>query len=278
MEIDYSPAQYEYFFESDAKYRLMPKGRRCGFTHGSANFLIDTAIDNQHINALWVDTVYTNIDRYVDRYFMPLLRELPKGSYDWRQQAKELKIMNMTIDFRSADKPENIEGFGYHIFLINEAGIILKGQKGRYLWRNAIVPMLADYAEATVYIGGTPKGRRDKDGQKNLYFAMCRKAEAGEKGYFIKRVATDENTFLSDEGIAEVLKELPEGAVRDQEFYGLFVEEGAGVIRREWFKVENEKLDGRKIRAWDIAVTEKKHSDYSAGGLLCISSTDKAHV
>ena len=38
-------------------------------------------------------------------------------------------------DFRSVDRPENIEGFGYDKAFLNEAGIILRDE---YLWYNAI--------------------------------------------------------------------------------------------------------------------------------------------
>ena len=28
---------------------------------------------------LWVDTIYGNIERYVERYFLPVLNDLPKN-------------------------------------------------------------------------------------------------------------------------------------------------------------------------------------------------------
>ena len=62
------------------------------------------------------------------------------------------------MDFRSADKPENIEGFGYALIILNEAGIILKNRR---LWEETIRPMAMDY-KAKVIIGGTPKGKRVK--------------------------------------------------------------------------------------------------------------------
>ena len=53
-----------------------------------------------------------------------------------------LKIGNSSLDFRSADKPENIEGFGYALIILNEAGIILKNRR---LWEETIRPMAMDY-------------------------------------------------------------------------------------------------------------------------------------
>jgi hypothetical protein len=44
-----------------------------------------------------------------------------------------------TLDMGSAERPENLEGFGYDYYVLNEAGIILK-KKG--LWDNTIQPMV----------------------------------------------------------------------------------------------------------------------------------------
>ena len=91
---------------------------------------------------LWGDTISTNIDRYVDRYWKP---ELIKSEieYTYSTQKKVMTLQNFKgyIDFRSADRPENWEGFGYDIIILNEAGIILKND---YLFTNAVLPMLMD--------------------------------------------------------------------------------------------------------------------------------------
>src|SRR3990167_8762373 len=148
------PKQQE-IFNCPATFKIVAKGRRVGLTKGAANDFILTALEGKFKRGLWVDTVNANIERYVERYFLPHLKKLPANIWNWRKQAKILELKNSYIDFRSADRPENIEGFGYDKLFINEAGIVLKDE---YLWDNAIKPMLWDYNPISV-IGGTPKGK-----------------------------------------------------------------------------------------------------------------------
>ena len=64
-------------FDSPAKYKIVSKGRRFGLTKGAANDFIQSAIKGTFTKGLWVDTVNSNIERYVDRYFVPKLSKLP---------------------------------------------------------------------------------------------------------------------------------------------------------------------------------------------------------
>ena len=74
-------------------------------------------------------------------------------------------------DFRCADKPENIEGYGYRHIIINEAGIVLKN---RNLSQESILPMTIDY-DADVIIGGTPKGKKVKNNETHLFYELSSK-------------------------------------------------------------------------------------------------------
>lgn len=246
----------------------MTKGRRVGFTHGAANFAIEKALDD-NLRILWVDVTQGNLLRYYDRYFLPTLKKLPYKMWSFNKQQYELKIGNTIIDMRSAEKFENIEGFGYHVIIINEAGIILKGERGRYIWQNAILPMTMDYDDCIVYLGGTPKGIVGKDGLPTTYYNLYQKSQAGHKNYSHVNIPTDRNPFISKTSVEEVREELPEGAVRDQEFNGKFVKSGSGVIKAAWFHITDLPLEGEKVRSWDLAATIKKSSDYYAGGLHC---------
>lgn len=236
----------------------MTKGRRVGFTHGAANYVILNGLNNAH-RILWGDTVQTNIDRYVERYFLPVLRKLDPKIWNWNAQKKELTIKESLVDFRSAERPENWEGFGYHRIILNEAGIILKGDRGRYLWNNAVLPMSMDYQDCIIFFGGTPKGRTDKDGSDCLYYQMAQRPE-----YYHVNVPTDQNPFLNAETVAEVIAELPEGPIRDQEAFGQFVDAGSGIIKREWLRLDDTRLEGDKIIGVDLAVSEKESADDTA--------------
>jgi len=258
LPIKFSRDQHEYFFGDHGKYRIMTKGRRVGFTHGAANYCISHGLRHDH-RILWGDTVQTNIDRYVERYFFPVLKKLPSDIWNWNAQKKEMRINESLIDFRSAERTENWEGFGYHRIILNEAGIILKGERGRYLWNNAVLPMSADYKDCIIYLGGTPKGRTDRDGSDCLYYQMASRAD-----YYHLNIPTTKNPFLNQEVVAEVIAELPEGPIRDQEAYGQFVDAGSGIIKREWLKVDELPIDGEKVIGVDLAVSEKTSADDTA--------------
>lgn len=213
-------AQNQIFDFTDARYMIVPKGRRFGLTRGAANDMIKKALTGKFKRGLWVDTVNVNIDRYIDRYFMPALKKLPESMYERRKQEKILIIKDSYIDFRSSDRPENIEGFGYDWFFINEAGIVLKNE---YLWSNAIRPMLWDY-QARGVIGGTPKGKgvfeesyqRGLDPSQTLYKSL--------------RFTTFDNPHLNAPEIMEEIKSMPERVVK-QEIYAEFLDDTGVVFR-----------------------------------------------
>jgi hypothetical protein len=81
FKINYHPIQEE-IFSHPAKVKVIPKGRRFGLTKGYAHHCIESMLDGV-TPILWVDTVYTNINRYVERYFIPLLQQLPKEMWTW---------------------------------------------------------------------------------------------------------------------------------------------------------------------------------------------------
>ena len=208
----------ERIFESPARYVIVPKGRRFGMTKGAANNFIKKALAGAFKKGLWVDTVNSNIERYVERYFLPSLHKLPQELWKWRKQQKILQIKDSYIDFRSVDQPENIEGFGYDYAFLNEAGIILKN---RYLWDNAIRPMLWDYKCKTI-IGGTPKG-------KGIFWDLYQRAlDTNQPDYAGFTFTTFDNPHIQHELIMDDIKNMPERVVK-QEIYAQFLDD-SGVV------------------------------------------------
>jgi len=212
------PAQ-EKIFSQKSRYTIVPKGRRFGLTKGAANNFIEEALMGKYSKALWIDTVNTNIDRYIERYFLPHLKKLPDSMWRWRKQDKIVMIKDAYIDFRSSDRPENIEGFGYDKFFINEAGIVLKDP---YLWSNAIRPMLWDY-KARGVIGGTPKG-------KGVFYELAEKGVTPNEMYATLHFSTFDNPYLDKELIANEIKDMPERVIL-QEIYAQFMDDSGIVFR-----------------------------------------------
>lgn len=279
FDISYLPWADDIFFSEDwenLRYKVISKGRRLGFTRSTAQYLIETMLgsnelgvwnnkqEDEGIYILWGDTTHSNIRRYYQRYFKPALDQIERKIknkvkdfklYEYKTQDSMLIVYNgkrkSIIDFRSADKPENWEGFGYDIIVLNEAGIILKN---RDLWEHSVAPMMLDNPNSKAIIGGVPKG-------KNLFYELWQKGHSQDypkwKSYTF---STYENPLLSEEDIEELKKGLSEKAIR-QEIYGEFVDEvGAELFSYE--EVEkamriNPPADGIVIWGLDIA----RHGD-----------------
>ena len=189
-------------------------------TKGAANDFIRSGLNKSFQKGLWVDTVNTNIDRYIERYFLPHLKKLPGNIWSWKKQDKIITIRDSLIDFRSSDRPENLEGFGYDKFFINEAGIVLKDE---YLWNSAIRPMLWDY-KASGVIGGTPKG-------KGVFYELAQRALDKEQERFAYFHFTSfDNPYLDTANLKEEMKSMPELVIK-QEIYAEFLDDTGVVFR-----------------------------------------------
>src|SRR3990167_9945686 len=125
------------------------------------------------------------------------------------------------IDFRSADTPETMEGFGYDKAFLNEAGIILKNE---YLWDNAIRPMFWDFPNVSVVIGGTPKGKG------KLYELYNRGRDPENKNFQSFQFTSFENPYISLDDLKEDIESMPDRVVQ-QEIYAQFLED-VGVVFR----------------------------------------------
>lgn len=228
VEIDlrYSSTQSEMFFPESffPKYTIAPKGRRGGLTHGAANAFIEYGLSEDFwflpkgmVYILWGDTVSGNVDRYFDRYFQPTLRKIDPSQWKWRTQERTLRIGRAVIDFRSADRPENWEGFGYHIIFLNEAGIILQD---KYLFDNTVMPMLMDFPDSKLIAAGTPKGKRHK-GETHKFFDLYQRAQHDPENYRVIRFTGRNNPFIDRKELENIAAALDE-STRRQEIEGEF--------------------------------------------------------
>lgn len=228
VELTYTPNQLDMFFNipKGTRFLVVPKGRRFGATKGAANACIEWCLEGNKI--LWGDTINSNIDRYFERYFQP---ELKKNNlnYTYSKQEKKFQLGEGFIDFRSADRPENWEGFGYDKIILNEAGIILKNS---YLYTNAVLPMLMDSNNSLLIAMGVPKGKVVKDKKEHPFYTLYKNAKNGLSGYILRQYSSYDNPLLSPDDIKELSNEIkrmnPE--MEKQEIYGEFVDGANGVL------------------------------------------------
>jgi hypothetical protein len=214
VKLSYTPAQEEIFFQSKARRRIITKGRRLGFTRGGSQAFIEYMLEKPSA-LLWGDTVNGNIDRYIERYWHPVLKQLPRDVWQYKKQEKKMLIGDSYCDFRSADNPENWEGFGYDYILLNEAGIILKNP---YLYENAVRPMLLDNPESILIAGGTPKGKTPP-----VFYELWRRGMDGQKDFQSFQFSTYDNPYLTQQEIDDLIEEMSDEVVA-QEVYGEFTD------------------------------------------------------
>lgn len=242
-------------FNSPSRIVTIKKGRRAGFTKGAANRTQEVAIKRLKKKGLWVDTVNSNIERYVERFFIPHLKKLPPHLWKWQKQQKVLHILDFYMDFRSVDNPENIEGFGYDFMILNEAGIILKN---RYLWQNAIRPMMWD-SDCQVFIGGTPKG-----GGGEFEELYQRGLDPSQPDFASFELTAFDNPYVPNDVILEDMKSMPQRVI-DQEIYGKFLED-TGVVFRGIKEIATLPPTGREPQEghlYVMGVDPARHEDFT---------------
>jgi phage terminase large subunit-like protein len=280
--LPFTPKQHEIYYGNKEKRILIPKGRRGGFTSSAAAFCIGELLSQRSV--LWVDTTENNFNKYFFKFYLPLLKQLKPEFYAYDRKSHQLTIVETKMDFGSSQKPENLEGHAYHTIIINEAGIILKGQKGRDLWYNTILPMTIDF-NATVFFIGTPKGKRaKKDEIKNgfkesLYYQLyCKAGGDGHPkhpNYKYFNITSYENPLNTVQVIQELEEELPRIS-RDQEIKGKFRDiNDEPVFKEKWFPIVYElppdHLWNRKFISMDTAFKIGSENDNSAG--VCLLET-----
>lgn len=266
------PMKKVYF--NNYKFTVCPSGRRSAKTHHGFNWSILNLIQGK--KGLWVDTVQSNLDRYIKRYVYPTLIKNIKKKY-WKYQASQkiLSICDGYMDLRSAQYPENIEGFGYDFIVCNESGIIFKGQKGRNLWQQSILPMTTDY-NAIVKLIGTPKGKKAKKDEKSisgvktsLYYEMAEKGNSPDhEDWITYTYSSYDNPLISKEKVDIMAKEIPP-IIRKQEVFGKFLDlSGKPIFRKNWFNIVDtlppRKTWHRLIMSADTAFKAGSENDDSA--------------
>lgn len=241
LHLKYSRAQEEIFFPAPGqlpKFTVVTKGRRQGLTRGAAQAYIEYGLSlpadpengierefwflpDTELTFLWGDTINGNIRKYVERYFMPILRQIPRKYWKWNSTDKVLRIGRATIDFRSADNPENWEGFGYNMIFLNEAGIILENAS---LYENSVLPMLMDFEDSRLIAAGVPKGKRTKEGL-HKFFELWEEAGKDKAGKLYRRMQYNsyQNPFISHEAVDMIASVMDEMTER-QEIFGEFVD------------------------------------------------------
>jgi Terminase large subunit, T4likevirus-type, N-terminal len=236
----------------DVKFVCIKAGRRVGKTFNATQWICEELMDEKR-TGLWIDTTQSNITKYVDRYFRPILKPIWHLMH-WNAQKYVLTFPNGSyIDFGSSEKPENLEGFEYDRGILNEAGIILKKSS---LWDNTLQPMFKG-SKTRVKIIGTPKG-------KNKYHQLFNLGLDGQETNYKSFSFTAYDSQYWDAKELESIKPKIPQEVWNQEYMADFIDGSGSVFRKINQCVTQECYDKPKegveyVLSADLA----KHQDFT---------------
>jgi len=202
-----------------SRFRVVACGRRWGKTVTCAKEIRDGLLDNgPGWLAWWVAPTY----QQAEIGLRTLLDETPEDFIDSVNRSK-LRVETATgaiVEFKSADKPDNLRGEGVDLLVADEAAEI-----DQYAYENALRPTLTDSEDSRMIAISTPKGR----GWFFEFFQRGRSDEWPEYAAF--QGPTAENPFINQSDVQAAKRELPDRVYR-QEYLAEFVDESGGVFEQ----------------------------------------------
>lgn len=253
-------------FADETKYVIIRAWRRVGKTYGAFQWILQMLMETPWSKGLWVDTIQANLKKYIERYIKEILWELwftVKVDY----QSYIITFANGSVlDMGSAERPENLEGFWYNYWVLNEAGIILKKE---WLWRKTLQPMLMD---AQVKIVGTPKGKTN-----HLYLELSEQCK-NNKNWVEYHYTCYDSPYVNKEELENIKAEIA-WYLWLQEYMAEFVDVYENSLIEEEHLRYYETVDIKDFEELfmhcDTTHTWKSTSDYFCSMVLWESKKDK---
>ena len=245
-----SETQHEFFGCKD-RLVVYRGGIRSGKTRVACYKAIDKALHGR--KQIFVSVDYTQTHDVAIPTFRDALADmgLEEGKH-WALSLSnnEFIVAGTSILLRSAERADRLRGISAADACLDEARDM---HNGRSVY-DIVIGRLSDCPDGQVYITSSPNGR-------DWVWSL---AEEQHAKVFVQR--TDENPFVPDEYVQN-LKSRYFGAFALQELCGQIIEMVGEIIDPSWFKVEAGQGVTDGVRYWDLAFTDKKGSDYSAGAL-----------
>lgn len=242
---------------SKARYRIASCGRRFGKTYMAANEIVKHAWENPNHACWWVAPTYQQARIAFDL----IKRHWPKLAVNINRSELFIEFPNGgRIDFKSADRPDNLRGFGLHFLVIDEAAFVAEET-----WNDVLRPALADKKGRLVAIG-TPKG-------KNWFYHLwVRGQDSQYPDYESWKFPTHMNPYIPKEELEELKRTLPE-RVYKQEILAEFLEESGGVFRNVQRCVKRYELPAEPAGSVFLGVDLAKYEDFTV--LVAVDTTGK---
>jgi len=205
-------------FASRAKYQSLFTTRRWGKTTFACLKVIEKVKRANPLGIVWwVAPTYKQCQKPFRTLLSALHRAGLLKSFS-RGAMKLVTVTGWTVEFRSAEVPDNLRGEGVDLLIIDE-----QGQVTDEAWDECLFPTLADTDGDFLGIG-TPKGRRGW-AYKRFRLGM---EPGNEKLYYSKRFTAYDAPFIPKHFLEEAKKNMPKKAF-EQEFMAQFLD-GLGVV------------------------------------------------
>lgn len=238
-------------FGKPARYSTIEATTKCGKTVSCIAWLFEQALKakNKGQNYWWVAPVFGQ----AQIAFRRMKAGIPKDLYSSTEVPPMVTLTNgSVITFKSGEKPDGLYGEDVFAAVIDEAS-----RMREEAWHALRTTLTA--TRGPVRLIGNVKGRR------NWFYALCRRAEAGEAGLsYHKIIAADAVAagVLATEEIEDARRMLPEAVFRE-----LYLAEpsddggnpfGLAAIAR---CIEPLAATTPRVWGWDLA----KHIDWTVG-------------
>lgn len=234
------------FLKSEARFRAVACGRRFGKTTGAImDMLLHLQKNLRHF--WWVAPTYQQAKiafRMLERALPPKLTKVNKSEL-------RIEFLNLAVfEFKSAERPDNLRGFGLEYLVIDEAAFI-----DEVVWEDVLRPALADKHGKLLAIG-TPKG-------KNWFYQLwLRGQDPNFPDYASWQMPTWVNPWIPRSEIDELRRTLPE-RVFQQEIEAMFLEDAGGVFRNVEQVVQPYKVPIQPSGQVVIGVDLAKYEDFT---------------
>lgn len=202
----------------DYRYQVVPWGRRSGKSEVAGIGAFRKCVEEPGSRVWWVAPTY---DQANDYGFDKLYGKIPKILLDGdpkRSKPRKIFFKNGSeISFRSADRPDALDGAGVDHLIVDEAA-----QQPPNVWNQHLRPTLSDSKGSATFIS-TPRG-------KNWFHDWFLRGQSDDyPGVWSRRMASYENPHIADSEIDDAAREIPDRVFK-QEYLAIFLDDSGGVF------------------------------------------------
>ena len=205
----YAKQEHAIFYPRDpsgeiARFSLIEAATKTGKTVGCIAWLFEQALFGKDGNNYWwIAPVYMQAKIAWER----MKRAYPEDTFEANESELTLtiKLVGTIIWFKSAEKPDNLYGEDVYAAVVDEASRMR--EESWHAIRSTVTA-----TRGPIRFIGNVKGRR------NWFYALARKAEAGEPGMaYFKILASDAIAagILASKEIEDAKRDLPEQVFRE---------------------------------------------------------------